>query len=105
MEVIRPAVEGTKAVLAACKAAGVRRITLTSSLVAIWSTPADKRPEVFDESHWSDLHQENMPVYDKSKSLAELAAWEFIENLPDDDKMELSVVNPGLVMGPTMNRC
>ena len=31
-----------------------------------------------------------------------MAAWEFIENLPDDDKIELSVVNPGMIMGPPL---
>ena len=41
MEVIRPAVEGTKAVLVAAKAAGVRRVCLTSSINAICSVSGD----------------------------------------------------------------
>ncbi len=102
MDLIRPAVEGTKAVLAAAKAAGVRRVCLTSSIAAITSVPRELRSEVFTEANWSDVNCHEITAYEKSKTLAERAAWEFVENLPDDDKIELSVVNPGLVMGPPL---
>ena len=37
--------------------------------------------------------------------LAERAAWDFIEELPAEQKFELAVVNPGYVMGPLLYKC
>ena len=37
--------------------------------------------------------------------MAEKAAWEFVEKLPADEKFELVCINPGLVMGPNLNKC
>lgn len=37
--------------------------------------------------------------------MAEKAAWDFVKNLPEDKKIELAVVNPGLVLGPNLNKC
>lgn len=102
MELIRPAVEGTRAVLAACQAAGVKRVTLTSSMASITNIPEDRRPEVFNESHWSDTTTDEIEAYPKSKTLAERAAWDFIEAMPEGEKIELTVVNPGFVIGPTL---
>ena len=40
-------------------------------------------PEVFDESHWSDPELARIGAYEKSKTLAERAAWDFVEKLPE----------------------
>jgi len=37
--------------------------------------------------------------------LAERAAWDFVKELPDDEKFELVCINPGLVLGPNLNKC
>lgn len=42
-------------------------------------------------------------AYSKSKTLAEKAAWDFVENLPDNEKFAVATVNPGLVVGPNYN--
>ena len=34
--------------------------------------------------------------------LAERAAWNFMENLQEPEKFELSVINPGYMMGPDL---
>ena len=101
-ELIKPAKEGTLRVLKAAADAGVRRVVLTSSLAAVSGgyPPDDSR--VFDEDDWSIL--ERCPPYPKSKTLAEQAAWEFVGNLDGDSPMELSVINPGAVLGPVLNR-
>ncbi len=102
MDLIRPAVEGTKAVLAACQAAGVRRVSLTSSVAAIQNIPDADRPETFDETHWSDTTTNEINAYSKSKTLAERAAWDFVNAMPEGEKIELTVVNPSFVIGPTL---
>jgi len=101
-ELIRPALDGTRSVLRACAAAKVRRVSLTSSVVSISGCTLADKPELFDESHWSDVNLPNLAAYDKSKTLAERAAWEFVDNLPHSERFELSVINPGFVLGPTM---
>ena len=43
-----------------------------------------------------------MTPYEKSKVLAERAAWKFVSEMPKDKRIELTTVNPGLILGRTM---
>lgn len=97
-ELIIPAREGTLRVLSAARDAGVRRVVLTSSYAAIGYGYAD-HPAPFNESDWTDLNGE-VPPYQKSKTLAERAAWDFIGRA--GGSLELSVVNPVGVFGPAL---
>jgi nucleoside-diphosphate-sugar epimerase len=101
-DIVRPAVEGTRRVLEACAAAGgVKRVVLTSSLAAILHGTARAEGRVFTEADWSDpAHCE---PYQKSKTLAERAAWELVEKLPAERRFELAVINPGFVLGPLLD--
>lgn len=70
-----------------CKAAGVKRIVITSSLAAVQVVaPADKpKDNVWRESHWSDVNREGgMHPYLESKTLAERAAWNYLTDLPPE---------------------
>ncbi|KAK2573682.1 NADPH-dependent aldehyde reductase ARI1 [Acropora cervicornis] len=97
MEVIRPAVEGTKNVLDACaKTKGaVKRVVVTSSVVAIYAGRFGEG-NVFTEEDWAA--EEGVNPYEKSKAKAEKAAWELVKNLQDDEKFELVVINPGRLL-------
>jgi dihydroflavonol-4-reductase len=75
---IRPARDGTMRVLKSASKANVKRVVLTSSDAAIKVGHADKEYS-FDESDWSDLSR-NADAYAKSKTLAEQAAWKYVEN-------------------------
>ncbi|MGY0499690.1 NAD-dependent epimerase/dehydratase family protein [Nocardia sp. FBN12] len=95
-ELIEPAVGGTLRVLRAAAAAGVRRVVLTSSVAAVaYGHDVDA---VRTEDDWSVV--DRIPAYQKSKTLAERAAWDFIENSPTTT--ELVVVNPGMILGPLL---
>ena len=84
--------------LRAARDAGVKRVVLTSAFGAICAGHKDmKRP--FDESDWSDLSGE-VWLYQKSKTLAERAAWDFIAK--EGRGLELSAVNPVGVLGPVL---
>ncbi|MFT7520806.1 MAG: dihydroflavonol-4-reductase, partial [Kiritimatiellia bacterium] len=96
-KVITPAVQGTLRVLRAAAAAGVRRVVLTSSAAAIINCDA----EVYTEAHWSD--PERCTTYPKSKTLAERAAWDFVDAQPESERLELVTCNPSLVLGPLLN--
>lgn len=99
-ELIRTAVDGTLRVLRAAAAApGVRRVVLTSSIAAIAHGHRDDA--VRTEADWTVV--ERSPAYQRSKTLAERAAWEFAGSLPAARGLELVVVNPGMVLGPVLS--
>ncbi len=93
-ELITPAVEGTQRVFAAAKRAGVKRLVLTSSTFAIIAGKENGR---YGPDDWSDTNA-NIGAYAKSKTLAERAAWE----AANGGTMELTVINPGAVFGPSL---
>jgi len=55
-----------------------------------------------NQDSWTDINAKNVTAYFKSKTLAEQSAWEFIENQTGENKIELVVVNPGPIYGPTL---
>ncbi|MBN9019287.1 MAG: aldehyde reductase [Rhizobiales bacterium] len=98
-EWIRPAVDGNLRVLRAARGAGVKRVVLTSAFGAICAGHGPiNRP--FNETDWSDLTAKNIWPYQKSKTLAERAAWDFIAH--EGQGLELSAVNPVTVLGPVL---
>lgn len=72
---IKPAVEGTLAVLRAAHKHRVKRVVVTSSMAAIQNKTAENALPKYDESSWSDV--EACDAYSKSKTLAERSTWEF----------------------------
>ena len=102
MDLIRPAVDGTKRVLNACAESGtVKRVVLTSSVAAVASGHAPGERKVRTEADWSD--PDRSAPYPKSKTLAERAAWALVQTLPPGQRFELAVINPGFVLGPVLN--
>jgi dihydroflavonol-4-reductase len=93
-EMIVPAVEGTQRVIAAAQRARVKRLVLTSSTFAII---AGKDSGRYGTDSWSETSAD-IGAYAKSKTLAERAAWEAVKG----SDMELTVVNPGAVFGPSL---
>jgi len=93
-ELIAPAVAGTRRVVAAAQRAGVKRLVLTSSTFAV---VAGKASGTYGPDSWSDTGAE-IGAYAKSKTLAERAAWQAAEG----GSMELVVINPGAVFGPSL---
>src|SRR6266404_5853502 len=98
-ELIVPAREGTLRVLRASRDVGVKRVVLTSSFAAI-GYGYKSRTAPFNETDWTDLDGEVVAPYQKSKTLAERAAWDFIAK--GGGGLELSVVNPVGVFGPVL---
>ncbi|GAB3790893.1 aldehyde reductase [Spirosoma horti] len=95
-EMIIPAREGVLRVLRASRDARVKRVVLTSAIGAIvYGHPPQTAP--YDETSWTNVAGK-APAYQKSKTLAERAAWEFIKQ--EGDGLELSAINPVTVMGP-----
>ena len=95
---VKPAVAGVKRALSFAKKYSVKKVVLTSSVAAIFDTMEKK--SYYDESDWSDPENPAISHYSKSKTLAEKAAWEYVDN--EDHPFELAVINPALVTGPTL---
>ncbi|CAI0455048.1 unnamed protein product [Linum tenue] len=93
-EIIDPAVKGTLNVLKSCaKSPSVKRVIVTSSTASIFYTgkPVNK-DSVADETWFSDPEI----WYQLSKTLAEIAAWDFAK----ENGVDMVTIHPGLVIGP-----
>jgi dihydroflavonol-4-reductase len=95
---IKPAVAGVKRAFKFAKKHNIKKVVLTSSVAAIFESDEDKK--YYDENDWSDPKSHKINSYSKSKTLAEKAAWDFIKD--HKNSFELAVVNPALVIGPSL---
>ena len=101
-ELIIPARDGALRVLKAAKAAGVKRVVMTSSMAAIAYGQGDDRPVILTEEHWSNPDNlKDNTAYTRSKTIAEKAAWNYVNG--EGQGLELAVINPVAVMGPAMS--
>nr|XP_045599703.1 phenylacetaldehyde reductase-like isoform X3 [Procambarus clarkii] len=103
-DLIVPAKEGTLRVLkaAAAQANTVKRVVLTSSFASVFGEPTPEPDKEYNEESWTDPESATIDTYTKSKAVAEKAAWDFVKELPDDQKFELAVINPTLILGPAL---
>jgi nucleoside-diphosphate-sugar epimerase len=99
-ELIVPAREGTRRVLGAALAAGVKRTVVTSSVAAI--AGGAKTPGPLTEEDWTDLDFDGLSPYVRSKTIAEQAAWQLAREQGAEDR--LATVNPGAILGPLLSR-
>lgn len=103
-ELVDPALKGTQNVLeSANKCQSVKRVVLTSSVAAIYGDTADLEDideEAFTEEHWNTSSSLDHQAYSYSKMLAEKEAWR-IAGL--QNRWDLVVINPSMVIGPAVN--
>ncbi|MFG1609528.1 SDR family oxidoreductase [Actinoplanes sp. NPDC049265] len=96
-ELIIPARDGALRVLRAARDAGVERVVMTSSFWAIGFGHTGAGP--FDETVWTNVDGPITP-YVKSKTLAERAAWRFMDD--EGGPLELVTINPTGIFGPAI---
>ncbi|MBS1692887.1 MAG: NAD-dependent epimerase/dehydratase family protein [Actinobacteria bacterium] len=96
-DLLGPALEGTRRVLAAAHRSGVRRVVLTSSADA--ATPPRNSGVIADETVWTDVPDGSAFDYQRAKTVAERDAWEFSAAHPG---LELSAVLPCFIQGPVL---
>lgn len=98
-DLVDPALKGTLNVLQACaKAGSVKKVVLTSSVAAVFDEPISGH--VYTEKDWNETSSLTRNPYYYSKTLAERSAWDFVEK--EKPAFELVVVNPGVVIGPSL---
>jgi dihydroflavonol-4-reductase len=94
-----PARDGALRVLRAASAAGVERVVMTSAANAA-SPPSYREDGVTDETLWTDPDAPGLDAYRRSKTVAERAAWAFVEQA--GGTMTLTTILPGAVFGPIL---
>lgn len=107
-DLIDPAVNGTTGILKAIhkSAPSVKRVVITSSFAAMsrYTNP----PRVYTEEIWNDMTLEDalnstnpQMAYRASKTLAERAAWDFVEK--EKPNFSIATLNPPMIYGPVLH--
>ncbi|KAJ7686708.1 D-lactaldehyde dehydrogenase [Mycena rosella] len=111
---IDPAVNGQLAMLTSAMKHGssVQRIIITSSCAAILDTVPDptKDSATVSELNWNmrpveqceklNSHATGLDMYSASKTLAEKAAWDFVDANKSTISWDLTMLNPPWIFGP-----
>jgi nucleoside-diphosphate-sugar epimerase len=104
-ELVEPAVMGVRNVFGAAVRSGtVRRMILTSSVAAVFGDAADLKHNpkgIFNEDDWNTTSSARHQPYAWSKTLAEQEAWKIAGEHPH---LELNVINPGFILGPSLSK-
>lgn len=99
-QMIETARDGTLRVLDAVVRAGVERVVMTSAANA--SSPDSYEEEgVTDETLWTNPDAPGLIPYRRSKTLAERAAWDFMQQQGRGNT--LTTILPGAVFGPVLS--
>ena len=101
---IEPALKGTQNIIQAAKStASIERVVLTSSCTAIYgdANECELAPNnTLNEEIWNTTSSVSHQPYSYSKTIAEQEAWKLAEA---QDQWSLVVINPALVLGPTIS--
>ncbi|KAI0055323.1 NAD(P)-binding protein [Artomyces pyxidatus] len=105
-QMLKVAVEATVRILEAASAAGVKKVVVTSSIVAL-ASPADLwNKSTISHNDYNGMTYDDatkpgtsyFDIYGTSKALAEQATWKFAEEHPE---MYIATVHPPFLYGPT----
>ncbi|GAA6044393.1 hypothetical protein JCM8097_002086 [Rhodosporidiobolus ruineniae] len=111
-DLINPAVQGTLGALrSAAKEAGIKRVVITASFASIVNP--HEPVYTFTEADWNEFSPKEVEkkgkdvdpsqAYRASKTLAEKAAWEFVEK--EKPGFDIATVNPPLIFGNIVHQC
>ncbi|EPH99845.1 NAD dependent epimerase/dehydratase family protein [Enterococcus faecalis 13-SD-W-01] len=99
-ELIRPAKEGIIRILKAASHSNIRRVVMTSNFGAIGFSNKNHQ-KITTEADWTDENEAGLSIYEKSKLLAEKAAWAFVKQ--EKPSFEFATVNPVAIYGPSLD--
>ncbi|KAL0906329.1 hypothetical protein M5K25_024814 [Dendrobium thyrsiflorum] len=100
VELIRPALLGTRNILKACSKTNIKRVVVVSSNAAIAINPDWPHGTIMDERCWSDedFCRESEKWYCLSKTMAEREAFK----LAQENGLDVVTLCPSLVFGPLL---
>ena len=97
-ELITPALEGTLRALNAAHKSKVKKVVLTSSIGAM---AYGHNKSFCEPKDWTNTSMD-VGAYIKSKTIAEKAAWDFVEK-QTDKSFVMTTIHPGMVFGPLLS--
>ncbi|MEM7487210.1 MAG: NAD-dependent epimerase/dehydratase family protein [Bacteroidota bacterium] len=99
MDLIGPAKTGILTILEAATVNGVKKVVHTSSMGA--AVYGKRKNGTFYETDWTDESNiKDTTAYYRSKTIAERAAWQFIEQT--QNAPQFTTILPGVVLGPVL---
>ncbi len=98
---IVPTRDGALRVLRAACRAGVNRVVMTSAIEAC-RPPMTSPDSMIDETTWTDSNDPDLGPYRLAKTLAERAAWDFMET--QTGSTTLTTILPSAVTGPVLSK-
>ncbi|XVE94359.1 hypothetical protein REPUB_Repub02eG0002300 [Reevesia pubescens] len=100
VELMEPAVTGTRNVLDACLKTEVKKVVVVSSIGAIALNPNWPKGQVMNEECWSDLEfcKAIKQPYCFSKTAAESEAWEYAKR----SGLNIVTICPSIIIGPLL---
>lgn len=96
---IEPAKQGLIRALKPALKYKIKRFVMTSSIAAITQGHEDLN---IDEKSWSIIENDTLP-YIKSKTFAEKAMWDYMDEIEENKKIEVCTINPSFVFGPSLS--
>jgi dihydroflavonol-4-reductase len=103
-DLVDPALQGTRNVLQTVnEVETVERVVLTSSVAAMYGDNIDLEGlpgQMITEEVWNHTSSLDHQPYNYSKTVAEKEAWKIHDN---QNRWQLVVINPALVIGPGLN--
>ncbi len=104
-ELVEPALEGTRNIIESInKTESVKRLVLTSSVVAVYGDAVDMaktKNGIFTENDWNFSSTAKHQPYSYSKTVAEKLAWEMAG---EQTRWDLLTINPGFIIGPSLSK-
>ena len=101
-KIVRPAVEGTKNVLASCRKAGIQRLVMTSSVAAVQAPLGKPDDHLYTEADWNEWSTITSDAYGYAKVQQEKALWASLEAEPAP--FDAAVLCPSVVLGPPLTK-
>ncbi|TMW56372.1 hypothetical protein Poli38472_006382 [Pythium oligandrum] len=86
----------------ACARARIKRVVLTSSIAAMADAVAPN--SIVNETSWNITSSLERNPHFLSLKLAEEAAWQLVDQLPREYRIDLVTINPGTLFGPSLSK-
>ncbi|KAL4144499.1 hypothetical protein PRNP1_013630 [Phytophthora ramorum] len=86
----------------ACARARIKRVVLTSSIAAMADSVTPD--SIINDACWNVTSSLEKNPHFLSLKLAEEAAWQLVDQLPSDRRIDLVTMNPGTLFGPMLSK-
>lgn len=86
----------------ACARSRIKRVVLTSSIAAMADSVTPE--SIINDACWNVTSTLEKNPHFLSLKLAEEAAWQLVDQLPSDRRIDLVTMNPGTLFGPMLSK-